>query len=112
MSKKKVSPGAVSVLPPMEYKGCPIVIEWIGTIFMYHFCYENKLYGTHITVKPMKKELTAGEVMHSAIYMYDMAMATIDTLRGEDINEEEHGAAAQAFVAAVTGGENADKLPE
>lgn len=109
MAKKKlVQPNTIVTYAQTKYKDCPIVVESLGTVFWYRLSYENELLGAHIEVKPKKDKLNENEMLRAAVYMYDMAMATIDHLRGDDPNEEEieHKAAAEVFVEAVTGAQH------
>lgn len=105
MAKKKlVQPSQIITFTQTTYKDCPVLVECLGTIFWYRFCYENKLYGSHIQLKPRKSELDKNEIFRGAVYMLDMAMATIDHLRGDDPDEQEqeHKAVADIFIEAIT----------
>ncbi len=90
-------PGRISVLKVIPYKGYMVYIRHvdgdiplIDDIFMYDFIFENQIYSNYIIMGPEKgkDKLTEDQVNQTAAMIFAGAVASINTLLGEEVSEE------------------------
>lgn len=76
----------ITTYKPEEYRGCPVYIRRIGTLFEYLTVVRGFIYTDNVEVKPkvgrrmLKDPYTSEEIQYAQKYLSAMAAATIDNL--------------------------------
>jgi hypothetical protein len=71
---------------PEEYRGCPVYIRRIGTLFEYLAVVKGLIYSANVEIQPVpsrakrKNPYTPKELQYAQKYLAAMAVATIDSL--------------------------------
>jgi len=90
LKSKKVK-GRIKVLKALPYKGSMVYIRMIGEdIFEYLVVFNGEIYSNYLIMRPKKGivKLTENEINQSVALIFSGAVATIDTLLGEEISED------------------------
>ncbi len=90
--KAKKVKGRIKVLRVIPYKKSMIYIRQIdGDIFMYDLIFKNEIYSSYLVITPKKgkTKLSKPEIARAAALILTGAVTTIDTLRGEVVEDKD-----------------------
>ena len=83
----------IEIIKKLDYKGCPIYIRRMGSLFEYIVIYKNELYEEYFDIKPSKirekspllKDYSKKQIDNIVKMVYFAAYKTIDKLIRDEV---------------------------